>query len=263
MHTRFRSRAISLISAIVVLLSCLFGFSIDAHGWFPYSAHTNDYGEYLDFLDEWQVDKSFVRYENIQSLGEFSSFYSDNVLLLGIQSPYDYSYNLIDKNGYALSLYFLRHGKKVEQGSLHDVSSDMRTISTSEYVEITRGPLHYRYYQGTLSNIVLLLGDVKVILIPQDETNISTYPTDGERTVTSRLLSRNYFTALFAYYELVWDIPLQPGETWLGRMQHLIWPPVILILLIAACITAIWFIRRIRRKKAAMFPTQWHNRRYD
>lgn len=122
-------------------------------------------------------------------------------------------------------------------------------VNTSESIEIVRGPLHYRYSHGELSHIYWILGDVDVELRQNPGIHMPDYPMDGENTIYRRLLSRNYFVALAAYYELIWDMPLQPGETWFSRMQHIIWPLVALILLIAACIAAVCILRRIRRKK--------------
>ena len=260
---QFLKCTICLLLIIFILFGVFCSLAQEAHANTDIMIRISDYDNYLEIIEQLDLPSYYVRYEHIQVLGEYKGYTGPDYVSLNDSwylFEYRAEYLVTDKNNQSLT-FIMAQKNLIERPQnklrMSLVSADMRTVNTDESGIIVRGPLRYRYYGGQLRRIDWNLGYVDFYVHATHD-----YPTDAEKTIYSRLLSRNYFTALFAYYELVWDIPLQPGETWLGRMQHLIWPPVILILLIAACITAIWFIRRIRRKKAAMFPTQWHNRRY-
>ena len=212
---------------------------------------TSDYEEYRRFMEEWEVDSRFVRYETFQALGAFKNFVSSDGAE-GHQTPFDYLYDVVDENGYPLIITFDRQKQNAyrqERRTVLSTAKDMLTVNSTESFEIVRGPLHYRYGYGELAYICWVLGDVRIELRQDPSIDMPDYPMDGENTIYRRLLSRNYLVALAAYYELIWDMPLQPGETRFSRIQYIIWPVVVLILLIAACIATICIFRRIRRKK--------------
>ena len=230
-----------------------------------YITSIGNYEEYLQYLEEIDDDAHFMYYDYIKEIGEFQLFYASSSADMGSPHHYFhfYQYEILDENQYPLEIIIGNRSENIPKS--RTVLFPLRDMQTAnKYLDgrIQRGPLLYIYKHDKLSSIGLHIGDtVLYINVSSDSFSLRDYPMDGERTIVRRLLSRNYFVALAAYYELIWDIPLQPGETWLGRMQYILWPILGFILLIAACITAIWLIRHIRRKKRAMFPTQWHNRR--
>lgn len=256
----FYKRTLCFILTGFILLA---GFSSLTQSAYGVGAEEDDgYANYLKIIKQLDPPPYYLLYEHIQSLGDFVAYATpESVLHTGIWALHEYSalYYLKDQNNQTLTLHMQQKNlmTRPEDKLLMPLfAADMRTVNTDKRGIIVRGPLRYRYDDGHLQGIGWRLGGVDFYIRTMED-----YPTDGEKTVFSRLLSRNYFVALAAYYELIWDIPLQPGETWFSRMQHIIWPLVVLILLIAACITTVCIFRRIRRKKAAKFPTQWHNRR--
>lgn len=257
-------RILSIMLIILIAFLLIPSVHVYAHVE-EFGVGTSDYEEYRRFMEEWEVDSRFVRYETFQALGAFKNFVSSDGAE-GHQTPFDYLYDVVDENGYPLIITFDRQKQNAyrqERRTVLSTAKDMLTVNSTESFEIVRGPLHYRYGYGELAYICWVLGDVRIELRQDPSIDMPDYPMDGENTIYRRLLSRNYLVALAAYYELIWDMPLQPGETRFSRIQYIIWPVVVLILLIAACIATICIFRRIRRKKAAMFPMQWHNRRYD
>lgn len=244
----FHRRILCVLLAVFFLMAGLDALTQNAHG--SFKTVISNYENYLKITEQLDLPPYYVMYEHIQVLGDYQYYAGPEQLLHdGSWMLHEYyaEYCITDKNDQSVSLYMKQKNLMAPKEDYLPTplfTADMRTLNTEKSGTVIRGPLRYRYESGRLARIGWRLGDVDFYLsIPQD------YPMDAEETVCSRLLSRNYFVALAAYYELIGDMPLQPGETRLSRMQHIIWPPMALILLITACIGAVCIFRHIRRKK--------------
>lgn len=282
----FHKRILFILITVLLLFSFLGFLSINVLALETPNVSADSYEEYLEITEMPAFTDHLIRYEQIKALGAFGMF-------VGPHYPYSYPVNrpvgdifldetlyyiVVDQNSFELALYIGEltttvPKERVEKEAISMPSGlhDMRHLNSDETGYIVRGPLIYRYSKGELTGVQWFMGDRCFHLFPNPyksstlkgdaDIKLATYPTDRENTICNRLLSRNYLVALSAYYTLIRDIPLQSGETWFSRIQYILLPVLGFILLIAACITAIWLILHIRRKQRVMFPTKWHNRR--
>lgn len=267
------SRCICSVLCVILLLICSFSLSfVDTWATVAYpNFSTGDYEEYLkitempDFLDY------FVRYEHIRSLGSFDYFigpqYYDSNSPGESFCETDLEYIVMDKNGFQLWLNIREIPGAKYSGEIITMPlflKDMRELDSAKTGAIMRGPLHYRYYNGKLAQISWCQGDMVFTLaynprrgMNDPEILLADYPMDGKDTIVSRLLSSNYLVALSAYYELIEDIPLQPGETKWSRMQYKVFAfaegTVVVAAVAAPCIW-LWLRHKKKRNAATMPP---------
>lgn len=254
----FIRRSISLMLAGLILFGVGTSLFIDTAATAIYlQPDLSDYDDYQAFIDKWSPPDYIVRYSYIRELGAYRDCWLPQTTPPGFFPGNNFKYRLEDANDRAILLIVRDTESKVryEQLPARLAGKDMRTLKTEDTGVIQRGPLTYCYNQGKLDDIWWTLGSTQLTICMdyyQDSSvSLSDYPLDGEDTIVSRLLSGNYLTALFAYYDMVGDIPLQPEETAMARMQHIL--PVVLVPVVIAVASATVYIllRRRKRKLAA------------
>ena len=278
-------RILCVLLAILLFISAFSSLPINAWGsYLPTGRSAINYEEYLEITEMSTFEDHFIRYEQIRVLGEFVAFLvetSPHSNSLGDRILREYlEYIVEDKNAFKLELSiramsntYLRDKLKSKRISMPFGMKDMRKLDTETAVVIQRGPLFYYYGpEGDLGSIQWFLGDVAFAFVANQSTfirhnvtilecdpnlSLADYPTDGEETICSRLLSANYLVALSAYYELLKDIPLQKGETGWSRMKYIVFAFAEGFAVVAA-VTApcIWLWLRSKRKRNATVPPE-------
>lgn len=209
------------------------------------------YDEYLEFIAQENIPEHYVLYTHIQALGSFQRYCKN--------SPYTASYFILDENEQQLAFHTIDKSLPSSAKSHLTVplfAADMRKLDAQKSGIVIRGPLRYCYEMGTLICIRWHLGNTEFSLGIEGAPYLGGYPQDGETTVSSRLLSRNYLSALFAYYDIIKYIPTQPGETVISR----IWPVIsfiVSILLIPVCLIAVCVFQwRHKQKNSNKTPSR-------
>lgn len=254
----FYRRVLCVLLTGFLLMAGLRTLTQNAHGSFhPAITAISNYEDYLKITEQLDLPPYYVLYEHIQILGDYQ-YYAGPEPQDGRWLLHEYyaEYRITDQNDQSVTLYMTQ---KNLMGPMENYlltplfTADMQTLNTEKSGTVIRGPLCYIYESGKLASIGWRLGDVDFFLsIPQD------YPMDAEETVCSRLLSKNYLTALFAYHDLIRNIPKQPGETVFTRILPSLCFAASLILLLAFPIVVYVLSkhRKKRQKPAIQTPQQ-------
>ncbi|MBE6655066.1 MAG: hypothetical protein E7608_06375 [Ruminococcaceae bacterium] len=144
-----------------------------------------NYSLYLSFLNSNNIPKDFITYDQISDIGIFSHFVCLSNADLGDYSHYVYFVK--DNNDFNLSVYVERIEDIIstENVLMNENPLDYRNISTEEKGVIIANGVKYVYVKGQLFSIDIQYGNFKITL----DGNLMDYPTNGEDTFISRLLS--------------------------------------------------------------------------
>ena len=256
----FYRRILCVLLTGFLLIAGLRTLAQNAHGSFnPAITAISNYENYLKITEQLDLPHYYVLYEHIQVLGDYQYYAGPQQLLQDggwLLHKYYAEYGITDKNDQLVTLYMMQKNLMApkENHLLTPLfTADMQALNTEKSGTVIRGPLRYIYESGKLAMIRWRLGDVDFFLsIPQD------YPMDAEETVCSRLLSKNYLTALSAYHDLIRNIPKQPGEPVFTRILPNLCFAASVILLLAFPVVVYVLSKRCkkRRKPAIQTPQQ-------
>ena len=248
--------AICFIVSMILILATLYVSTVPAQGYSaPIQNREEDYDRYLEIIEELDLPESFVHYKHIRALGTFSAFIWPNGNIDEIR------YELVDENGYSLVLLILfrTRADNINRLDMSLCDKNMRTLKEAKSGQVARGPLQYVYNNGKLVTVYWNLGETAIVLTGNGHEGAfwSEYPMNGKETICNQLLSSNYLVALSAYYELIEDIPLQPGETKWNRMKYKVFAfaegTVVVTAVAAPCIW-LWLRHKKKRNAATMPP---------
>ena len=179
----------------------------EAEGCWGATIATKDYEEYLTFINTTKVlPDNFITYEALNYIGDFKAFV--------LYSPYDYFYIIVDQNGMDVYISIDPISNKVSTSNkistlnvvvpnnLNDLRKIIPPNNIRDSIYINNN-MSYRYYRtGTLRSITWETEGVSVkiqvehFIDGKDKpVRLSDYPTTGEETFVSKLLSTQTATA--------------------------------------------------------------------
>ena len=276
MRIKLLQRCISFASAIMIIAAFLIVIPASVQATTYEIEIVDSYEEFERLIKENDPKYGFIKYEDIQILGEFrqyvcSSNLGGQVISFGggmytnildtkrfvdqfIFQYFDATYILEDKNQIEIDLYMHDSTNSVsdcwypKRGNLLNAQpeemADMRLLGTEDTGYIQRGPLAYHYIEGELNDIIFQLGETCFHI----SGNLKNYPLNGENTVISQMLSADDAIAQRAYRKLIRHIPAQ-----VGYYEPLIVQGVAALgIVICVCIGIVVIVKYIKKRKTAV-----------
>ena len=172
----------------------------------PYRTFQSKYKfEYDEFVENTELPKNFVTYEDLQGFGDF------DMCVINFDDYSDYYYVIKDANGIYFVIY-IKPGFRPEMSTRQQIFSlqgmtSMLQLATpvGETAEYVRGELTYIYHMsGTLSGIRWIHNDIHFELYGFE----TDYKTETE-TLFNKLTSISETEALAAFNELKQSLPTE------------------------------------------------------
>lgn len=153
-----------------------------------------DYSEYEEFIDTHTLQEDFITYDQLSFLGEFGIF----IYFSYYYGNYgEYSYTVIDENGYELFIR-MQHlnindevfdSPAVLDSTAHTNKTDLRNIDNTATCYTMLNNVKYTYVQGKLLSLEWVENNIQYTL--SGNGMLDNYPTDGNATVMSKLLTKS------------------------------------------------------------------------
>ena len=218
-------RMIGLIMACLLLSGCSF-----LQGYHPTAPENNnstlgEFGDALDSYDEYEkfcrnpdvvMPESFIKYEQIQQLGQFEQLY----FLGNDQSNGDhlvdvYTYTLVDVNNRQFAISGFRNVQlRSSEKTAKITPQDMRSISdeSREVRVFTQGNLSYYYNQShNVGKLCVIHFEVKGVSYRLTaDAGFAEFEPNPEGTFVERLLCLESAPAAVEEFEQMISIPYEP-----------------------------------------------------